>query len=99
MGRLPFAALLRWNAAPLCVAMLISRGSASCCALDARGAAVFFEDAVRLKLRAADAPRDALALAQRWEVAAAARAGAAAAAAGAGNRKHCSTASAAPSSI
>ena len=69
VGRLPFDALLRWNAAPLTIAMLISRGAASAArALDALGAAVFFGDAVRLKLHVhADAPRDALALAQRWE--------------------------------
>ena len=89
VGRLPFDALLRWNAAPLTIAMLISRGAASAArALDALGAAVFFGDAVRLKLHVhADAPRDALALAQRWEWPPAARAGAAAAAAGAGSRK------------
>ena len=89
VGRLPFDALLRWNAAPLTIAMLISRGAASAArALDALGAAVFFGDVVRLKLHVhADAPRDALALAQRWEWPPAARAGAAAAAAGAGSRK------------
>ena len=51
MGRLPFDALLRWNAAPLTIAMLISRGAASAArALDALGAAVFFGAAGRLKL-------------------------------------------------